>query len=173
MIIVIAATQAFFKTHWKKIAVIGSGHGLWASISWIFDNVLYPLALAKFGYLWGGILMATLSCIICALTLVYYQRKGTDWVGAGVMDELRTSDTSKRHFVVRIITWALKKGDVFMFLFLTILKDPFMTTAYFTRGKFTGLNRRLWAIFGASVILANLYWIVRWSVIIEIIKAIF
>ncbi|MEN9647423.1 MAG: hypothetical protein RLY57_227 [Candidatus Parcubacteria bacterium] len=149
------------------------GHGLWAAVSWIFNELLYPGALWWFGYVWGGILMGTLSCIICAGTLVYFERKGQDWVGAGALNELKSSDTSKRNIFVRLLAWALRKGDIFMFFLLSIFKDPFITTAYFTRGSFKGLNKKLWIIFGASTVIANAYWTFRCSALIALIKFFF
>jgi hypothetical protein len=162
-----------FKKSKKKITLILCGHGTWAVISWLFDNLLYPVVLAGMGYFWGGIVMTTLSCIICASTLIWYEKKGNDWVGSGTLNELRKSDLSKRNLFIKALGWALSKGDVLIFFLLTVLKDPFITTAYFTRGRFNGLNKKIWLIFGLSTLVANLYWIIRWGVIIEIFKAIF
>ncbi len=157
----------------KKITVMLFGHGLWATASWIFNYILYPSALIYFGYVLGGAIMTALSCMICAGVLIHYQHSKVDWVGSGMIDALRTADTTKRGWFVRTLAWFVKKGDFFMFVLLSIFQDPFITAAYFTRGAFKGITKKIWVIFGLSCILSNLYWTVRMSFIIAILKGIY
>ena len=160
-------------THRKKIAVIVSGHSIWYTVSWLYDHMLYPAVLAAIGYVWGGALMTVMSFIICGGMLLHYHHKKIDWVGASYVETFRTSDHSDKHFTVRFASWAVKKGDGFMFLFLTIFKDPFIAIAYLTRGKFEKITPRTWLLFSLSILVANLYWIITWGVVIEFIKAVF
>jgi hypothetical protein len=52
----------------------------------------------------------------------------------------------------------LQKSDPFVFLFLSIKEDPFITTAYLRHGKFSGMSRRDWKIFMGSLLVGNAYW---------------
>ena len=61
----------------------------------------------------------------------------------------------------RVILWATRHGDFAIFLALCAFQDPFITTAYFRRGRFDGITARDWRLFLASVFVSNLYWTLR------------
>ena len=44
------------------------------------------------------------------------------------------------------------------FPFMSIKFDPFITTAYLRKGKFSGVTRRDWTIFIGSLLFSNAYW---------------
>jgi len=52
----------------------------------------------------------------------------------------------------------MQKSDPVIFLFLSIKFDPFITTAYLRKGRFSGMNKRDWKIFLSSVLISNAYW---------------
>ncbi|TAK57491.1 hypothetical protein EPO17_01810 [Patescibacteria group bacterium] len=75
-----------------------------------------------------------------------------------------------RGFLVTL--WALNKNDTCAFVALSITQDPFVTTVFLRHGRFDGLRKKDWVIFTASALLCNGYWILRSTVLVEIIKAI-
>jgi hypothetical protein len=60
----------------------------------------------------------------------------------------------------KIMSWALTKGNIVVFLVLSINLDPFITTAYMRKGKhqFNGMSKRDWTIFMGSLLISNAYW---------------
>lgn len=74
----------------------------------------------------------------------------------------------------RFLMWCLRiGGDVIAFFVLCILEDPFITTAYLRHGVCDGLRKKDLAIFFASVLVSNGYWIARTYALIEVAKAAF
>lgn len=162
-----AATQASSVALLHRVKIIVTGHALYATFSWLFDNVLYPWVVYRLGLVVGGSVMTLLSLITCAVTLLFYERMGIDWVGAGSI--ARLSAHPNPSWWQRIILWADRRGAAFVFVALCILQDPFITTAYFRQGRFDGLQRRDWRIFFASGIIANFYWTLRSGVVAAVI----
>jgi hypothetical protein len=131
--------------------------------------VLYVFVIYHYGMLQGGALMTALSCIQCALTLVIYQRMRIDWVGAGLLAELRTKENPSRlERVLRPLShWSPKA----VFVALCMLQDPFIATAYLREGRFGALTRRDWQHFLVAVLISNLYWILVASVLGNLLAA--
>lgn len=143
----------------RRVAEVGIGHILYASFNWFFDNVLYVFVVYQLGLLVGGALMTTLSLAQCGATLLLYERMRIDWVGAGSL--ARMSCIPNPLWWQRILICATRRGDAFVFVVLCIFQDPFITTAYFRRGRFDGLTGRDWRIFIGSVLASNFYWTLR------------
>lgn len=142
---------------WQRLASIGTGHALYASFNWCFDNLLYVYVVYSLGMLKGGAIMLALSFLQCALTLLVYQRMGIDWVGAGLLAEIRRKQQRTR--LEEVLVWANSRHPALIFTLLCIFQDPFITAAYFKQGSFGRLARRDWAIFISAVLVSNLYWI--------------
>ena len=185
---------AFIAAKKKYLAQVALGQGIWATTSWLYDNPLYIAAIAIYGPIYGGGMMTLGSLAICLLTLIWYNRTGVDWVGVGAIDSIRAlslkyaeklarwkPDSLVGMFLVllfyipiRIILFLTrlanhsKHGDVIAFVLLSILQDPFITTAYLRHGKYGSMKRRDWWIFFGSVVVSNGYWILRTTIIIEI-----
>jgi len=138
---------------------VTSGHALYGTFNWCFDNVLYVYAVHRLGLLAGGALMTCLAGLQCAATLLLYERMRIDWVGAGSLAHLTTIENPA--WWQRVILWAMQRGNAFVFVALCVFQDAFITTAYFRRGRFDGLTVRDWRIFISSVLLSNLYWTLR------------
>ena len=160
-------SPSWFSRHRRRLAEIGTGHAFYATISWIFDNVLYVYVIYRLGLLVGGVIMTLLSLVVCAATLLLYERMRIDWVGAGSL--ARLSCIPKPSWWQRIISWATRRGAAVIFLVLCIFQDPFITTAYFRHGRFDGLHARDWQIFFGSVLISNLYWTLRSGVVAAVI----
>lgn len=179
------------KPVWRRISTIFVGHSIYAFSSWLFDNPLYILVIALYGPLWGGAVMTALSLIFCFIILIYYIRMKIDWLGVDVIEAIKESGpdwvrrletrTYKKNWTrtaagyltyipsktLLFLFWALKRGDFPAFFALSLLEDPFITTAYLRHGSFHPLERRDWLVCGGSVLFSNGYWILRTSVIVE------
>lgn len=127
-------SQSWLTRHRRRLAEVGIGHFLYATFSWFFDNVLYVYVIYRLGLLAGGAIMTFLSLIVCAATLLLYERMRLDWVGAGSL--ARLSYIPNPSWWQRIILYASRRGGVFIFFALCVFQDPFITTAYFRQGRF-------------------------------------
>jgi hypothetical protein len=143
----------------RRIAEIATGHTLYSTFNWVFDNIVYVYAIYRLGLVVGGAVMTLFSLVQCALTLLLYERMSLDWVGAGSL--ARLAATPDPCWWLRIIRWVMRRGAVCIFFALCIFQDPFITTAYFRQGRFNGLRARDWQIFFASVVASNFYWTLR------------
>jgi hypothetical protein len=151
--------DGWLRRHRQRLAQIGMGHLLYATFNWFFDNILYVFVVYQLGLLVGGVIMTTLSLVQCAATLLVYERMGIDWVGVGSL--ARLSLAPKPSWWQRIVRWAMGRGNTAIFIVLCICQDPFITTAYFRRGRFDGLKGCDWRIFFGSVFVSNFYWTLR------------
>lgn len=143
----------------RRLAEIGTGHAVYASFNWVFDNIVYVYVVHRLGLVVGGGVMTLFSLVQCAATLLLYERMKLDWVGAGSLARLTALPDPS--WWQRIVRRATQAGGVFIFLALCIFQDPFITTAYFRQGRFDGLRTRDWQIFLCSVVVANFYWTLR------------
>jgi hypothetical protein len=154
-----ALAVGWFRRHRQRLAQIGTGHLLYATFNWFFDNVLYVFVIYRLGLIVGGAIMTMSSLVQCAATLFVYERMRIDWVGVGSL--ARLSSVPNPSWWQRIVRWAMRHGNAAIFLALCIFQDPFITTAYFRQGRFDVLNGRDWRIFFGSVFVSNFYWTLR------------
>ena len=175
----------------KKMKLLAIAHTLLYALDWGFDNVLYPAILIWLGKLTGMFVLTILSGIICFGLLVYHSRSKDDWLGVDVVEEVKEQgDVWVKKFysnegrswrmihiisflpvqIFRLVLWMLKKNDVAAFFALSIYQDAFRTTAFLRHGRKGELSRKDLLIFHASIVLSNLWWTLRWSVIIEFFK---
>ncbi|MFA6174166.1 MAG: hypothetical protein WC701_10860 [Kiritimatiellales bacterium] len=143
---------------WKiRIAELSSGYLIWNVLDYIFDYVLYPFVIYKWGPLAGGIGMTLLSLLSCLMLIWIYDWMGRDWLGIETVKGLKiyAGASRWRQWLARM----LRKSDGIAFLVLSLKYDPFITTAYLRRSAFNGMTRRDWMIFFSSGLLANLWWI--------------
>ncbi len=157
-----------------------------------YDQILYPFMIWRNGSLIGGGLMTLGSLAICFGMVIWYESTGTDWLGVSVVEDMKENgegqlrklrERAARSSVWAVISialtpfskffllvlWALKKNDILAFVALNIVQDPFVTTVFLRHGRFDGLRRRDWLVFGGSVLFSNGYWIARTSVLLRIL----
>ncbi|MFA6498484.1 MAG: hypothetical protein WC256_04310 [Desulfurivibrionaceae bacterium] len=142
--------------HKERIAILGIGILADRIICYTFDFVLYPYVIWRAGLLWGGVVMALLSLIVCILTMQFYDWSKKDWLGIETIKELKVYAGESR--VRRFLAWMLCRSEPVACLALSVTTDPFVTTVYLRQGKFTGMGRRDWTIFMASWLIGNIYW---------------
>jgi len=153
----------------EQIGIIATGHSAKLVEEWLFDTFLYgsvSVALqGYYGFIWGNLatflVMTPLSALVCWLYMKFYDWSKQDWFGFEAIKEAKES--SDMH-------WLLKKlvdlGDIGAFIGLSIFKDPFMVMIFLRKAEnaYNGLTARDWKIFGASILLSNGYWTLRWGV---------
>jgi hypothetical protein len=121
-----------------------------------FDYGLYPFIIYKFGILKGGVAMALLSCAASIISIKAYDFLKRDWLGIEAIKELKAYAGGSK--IRRITAWIMNKSDPIVFAFLSLKFDPFITTAYLRKGRYSGLTGRNAAVFVSSVALGNAYW---------------
>jgi len=195
---VIRKFVAFIATHKDQIALIATGQGIMSVINWIYDNPLYIGVIAYLGPVVGGAVMTAGSLVICLGLILFYNKKGVDWLGVGALDAVREIAL---HYAKKLMGWRADSiigkvmffifylpirllfviahfanhkvwGDAVAFVLLSIFEDPFITTAYLRHGNYGKMKIRDWSIFFGSVVLSNGYWIFRTTVVIEVAKTI-
>jgi hypothetical protein len=143
----------------QRLAVLAIGISVNTFVSsYLFDYLLYPFVVWKLGIIQGGLLMTALAGIFCYLTFVFYDWSKKDWLGIETVKSLKNYDGAAK--LGRMASWFMKQSDPVVMLFLSIKYDAFITTAYMRPGshQYNGLNKRDWTIFGASLVISNLYW---------------
>lgn len=140
----------------KRFAELSVGLLTNKAIDSIFNYLIYPVVIFKFGILKGGIVMTFFSFLACIGTMKFYDWSKRDWLGIETIKDLKKYTGNK--MIGRFSSWLLSESDPIVFLFSTIWYDPFITTAYLRKGKFNGMSRRDWRIFMGSLILGNAYW---------------
>lgn len=175
-----------------RISTVALTHLVLTLLDWPFDNILYPTVLLWQGPYIGAAIMMALALIVNLALLLIYVRIGEDWLGVnGVeylkerghvwVDRLYARPRSVVGFVVKglayvpsrvylIALWALRKNDGTAFVALSIFEDAFRTTAFLRHGRTDPMSKGDWRIFWGSVVVSNLYWSFRWSVIIGLAK---
>lgn len=137
---------------------------------WGFDYLLYPFVLYNFGLWKGGAIMVLLSFLVCLLTLYFYDYTKKDWLGIEAIKGLK--EHQPKNYFQRISKFFLAKSELLVFFFLSIRFDPFITTIYLREGanEFSGMKKRDWTIFLASLAVSNIYWLVIVEAGLDIFK---
>lgn len=185
------------KTHLgASLGKLAFARALYQAIDWTLDNPVYIATIVWLGPLYGFLTMTVVAGLLNSVYLLIYQRTGIDWLGinavkkaalvAGERDHIqRLWDMRCRWFWLRwlyltvvalpllaaqILLWGINRGPIITFIVLSIFQDSFVATAYFRHGKEGPLDRRDWNIFFASLIVSNLWWTLRWGVVIELFR---
>jgi len=142
---------------WMRAAELATGFCSNAALNFVWDWLLYPFVIFKYGLLWGGLAMSLASFAACIGLLGLYDLLNRDWLGIEAIKALRDGVAHGR--TLRAIASILRWGDIPAFIALSLYFDPFITVAYLRRQQFGGMGRREWGIFIASWAVANGVWI--------------
>ena len=187
--------------NWKRAAQILAGYGLYSAWSWLYDEPIWFAVIGFFVYLFGNIQGTVVGSVVLTLGalvnnfifLVYYQKKGKDWLGVHTFEHIcremkehvdNWHAKAKNHptllvlvvaeacfAIFSLLYWALKKNKTTMFFVLSIVEDSFITTA-FVRGKVGGkLSGKDYAVFAASTSVGCIYWSIRNGILFGVAKA--
>lgn len=157
--------------HKEQIGTIALGHTVKKGEEIFFDQFIYgavsAYAVHRFGVVDGSlfvfVIMAPLSALFCYGYLRLYDWLKKDWFGFEAVKKVQHQFAGNR--------WVgkfLKLGDTAAFFVLSIYADPFMVTVYLRKegNQYNGLTGRDYAVFWASVIVSNMYWTLRWTVLV-------
>lgn len=142
----------------ERAAELAIGLSANSLLSVSFDWFLYPAVIYWLGIFKGGVVMTLLSLLACLAMMKFYDWSKRDWLGIEAIKGLREYGGNKR--AGKLMAWALTKGDLVVFLILSINLDPFITTTYMRHGrnKYNGMGKRDWTIFIGSLLISNVYW---------------
>jgi hypothetical protein len=146
---------ASYKERAAELAIGLSANSL---LSVLFDWLLYPAVIYWLGIVYGGVVMTLLAIFACVAMIKFYDWSKRDWLGIEALKGLREYEGNRR--LGKFMSWVLTKGNIAVFLFLSVYFDAFITTTYMRHGKnqYNGMSRRDWAIFTSSVIISNACW---------------
>lgn len=170
---------------WRWVVSIKKDAPIFAmgvAIRWIvnhwFDYLLYPVVLAWLGSVNGGLALIVLGGVVNILLIRAYDWSKTDWF---LIEKIKNvgeqTEGGDIEGVPRWFAWLLRhtrKRPTLMF-FVLCIDDPITVTLYFRQGsyQFNGMSRKDWYIFLAANVVSNLYWIVGWTAVIEIVRLFF
>jgi hypothetical protein len=149
---------AFVAAQKKRLAILAVGWMTDRASNWIFEYILYPVVIGYWGLLKGGTLMIFLSVTLSLAEIKLYDYLKVDWLGIETVKGIR--DGEAKSIWRRITKWAMKKGEIFALIVLSIYSEPVKVTLYMRHGsnKFNGFSRREWVIFLTSVLVGNISW---------------
>jgi hypothetical protein len=181
----VSSFTAFWLKHKSRIIEVGIGRFLYQLFNELTDNVIWPLMIVWLGWK-GSVIMSAFSLVQCAAFLIWYQRKGKDWLGIGIIESSREAaqEGIERFAKMQVkgpkailllfakaflaipagcmwmALWLINKSPALRFFGLGMIQDPFEVTAYFKKADFSSkhLSQRDWMIFLASWAWTNLYW---------------
>ncbi|MDO8529059.1 MAG: hypothetical protein Q7S18_00115 [bacterium] len=142
----------------ERLATLAVGWLTDRATNWAFEYVLYPLVIGYAGLVVGGLWMIGLSIAGSLAVIKLYDHLKVDWLGIEKVKEFRDGEAGS--FTEKIIQWAMKKGDVFALVAMSILSEPTKVTLYMRRGssKYNGFSKRDWMVFLTSVAISNSSW---------------
>lgn len=147
----------------ERIGIFGVGLVANTLIVYVFDYLLYPFVINKWGIFYGGHVMIWASLLICLISFEFYDWAKTDWVGIETLKEIRDDENE-----IPII----KKAKWLEFLILSIQTDPFIVTIFMRKGahKYNGLSKQDWKVFFGSLAVGNTFWIIGMYFGLEVAK---
>ena len=190
VLILIGVIVYLVSKNWKRVVQIVVGWGLYELLNVAYDYVVWPLVQNHYGVI-GAILMSIGAFIINFMILKWYQKKGVNWLGTDILEEIKEKGNgwaerlcNHRMWFVKMVlyvparffqfvVWLLNKNDILAFLFLSGWKDSFVTTAFLRHGRFGKLEKRDYTVFVMSTAISCLLWSSVVAIAVEAIKAIF
>lgn len=153
-----------------RIAEVALGHTASKIIDSVIDYGVYIPVINFYGTLIGGTIMMFFLAGFALLELKFYDWSGRDWLGFEALKKLKNSN-EKVGLSLRMLVWALRKGDVAAFFALSIRYGPFSTTVYLRGNK--KLTKKDWKIFCLSTIVSNWWWVISVTAAIKVVKSFF
>ena len=142
-----------------RFAIVGLG--LIANKAFVYgwNFGVYPAVLVLGGPIYGSLLMFPLNFGANYGTLRLYDWSGKDWLGIETIKEVREYHGPR--LIGRVLSRALNAPLGVAVVVLSLVFDPFITTAYLRHGAhlYDGLSRRDWRIFLASFMVGTSYWV--------------
>jgi hypothetical protein len=118
------------------------------------------------------VLMTPLALFVNTLCLAFYNWSKKDWFGFEAIKEFEAN--AKEGGAFRRFLYALLTSNrIAAFFVLSIFGDPFLTVVYLRKkdAQYTKLTTRDQYVLISSALVSNAYWTLRWTVLIEVLKA--
>jgi len=153
-----------------RAATLVAGLMMKRLINWPLDYVLYPAMMLWLGNIRGSLVAIAIISMVNVCVIYAYDWAKTDWLLIETLKKFR--DSSQKSGWRRHIASLMEKSDI-IFFFVLCWDDPITVVLYFRHGSFNGISSRDWKIFFAATVVANLYWIVLWTMVLEGVKSFF
>lgn len=160
----------------RRFWEIGVGLTLYEAFNFAYDWLFYPLALAYWGLVKGGVIALALSIAINALVFWLYDRMRVDWLGAHALRQLE--DKANKSRLERLATWLgrtkvsawEKLASPVVFVALALPIDPVIIAIHHQRRHFSGLRWGDWGLLLAATAAANGWWLIKVGAVVEMVK---
>jgi hypothetical protein len=167
---------AWLKHHHKKIREIGAGLFIFETFNYVWDFAFYPFAIAYWGISLGGVIAVGATTIVNAFVFWLYEYMRVDWLGAHALREL--DDKENKTHIEKLATWIGRKKitlwekllSPIVFVVLLLPIDPVIVAIHYRKNHFGGLTWRDWNILFWANLIANAWWLLKISLVIEAIK---
>jgi hypothetical protein len=145
----------------RSLAKVSSFGFLWwalDALNKIFDYGIYTAVVAYYGIIVGGAIMWIAAFVLDVSLLHIYSYFNKDIFGFEAIAEWKEYDG--RSPWKRLRSTVLNMSDPIVYLFITIIANPFLATAYMrkTDKARKGMDKRDWKIFMVSFVISNLSW---------------
>ena len=142
----------------QRIGVLGVGLLANQLIDWLFNFLLYPVAIYTLGLHVGFCVMLLASVLLCYWLIIFYDWSKQDWLGIETIKSFKEYSGSSS--VWRFLSKIMQRSDSLAVLILSVKFDPFVTVLYMreTKRTFGGMDKRDWKIFALSSLIGNVYW---------------
>ncbi|MFA7252692.1 MAG: hypothetical protein WC027_02440 [Candidatus Paceibacterota bacterium] len=174
--------------NWSRALQVTGGWGLYEFLGWFYDYPFWGFMVIWLGNLWGSVICSVGALIINFFVLRWYQRTEKDWLGVNILEEIKEkghgwAEKLCHHpkWYVKWSVWLFAKGfqilirclnknDVLAFIFLSVWKDSFVTTAFLRHGRFSKLETKDYIILVASTIVSVVCWSLGVIVVLQAAK---
>ena len=167
---------AFLKRHHRRIMEIGAGLVLYEGFNFVFDFLFYPFAIAYWGILKGGYITFMCSLVINIAVFWLYEFMRVDWLGAHALRELEDKENKSNFeklatwFAKEKVRWWEKLLSPIVFITLLLPIDPVIVAIHYQKKHFQGIGWRDWGILFLATAIANAWWLVKISLVVEGLK---
>lgn len=162
--------------HKKRIQTIGTGLFIYECFNLAYNWGFYIFSLSYWGIEDGAILAAGLSFIINAAIFWAYDHMKMDWLGAYALRELDAKENKSRF--EQLAVWVSKENKTWWekiltataFVLVLIGIDPVIVAVHFQHEHFKGLKAYDWYILFMATAVANIWWLIRIGLLVEVIR---
>jgi len=155
------SVSAKIAAHWEKLKGLGIIVVGWTgnkAIESLFNYLIYPFIILKYGVLVGVPICIVSSFFFCCLTFCFYDWSQQDWLGLEKLKQIREGkvDTKIGWFASRF----LRGSKWLAFFYITFQYDAFMATIFMRGGayQYNGLSWKDKKIFLLSFIIGAIMW---------------
>ncbi len=171
--LVLAVVVFLFAKNLRQACLVTGGHVIYELWNFSVDWILWPVVIAKNGFV-GFMYLTAIAFIINLIVLCIYQKMKIDWLGVSILDEMKQKALKmsilshnvnkwKRPFYILITAtfklsmWLMSFKTV-VFIVLSCWEDSFVATAFLRKESFGPIGRRDLLVFTASTLFSCAFW---------------